>query len=208
MQWDCVTDSLKTAVATSLDSDKSRNTFSDPEDQRGDLHFGLWVRGAHTHPLCHTFFLRLPASSPVISILTDAHSPAHGLSSLNLSPGFSGISQLYPTYNPVRERAQRRLLAAYFWQKSCPQFLQWCRRSVSEKRTVQPEQLSPPSSFTQWSAAERPGWSLTDQLNTLPRLSPIRILLWSLQAKAKAFLQQLWHGNAQISMSDFTQQRM
>lgn len=74
---------------------------------------------------------------------------------------------------------------AYFWQKSCPQFLQWWRLSVSEKRTAQPEQLSPPSSFTQWSAADRPGWSLTDQLNTLPRPSPIRILLWSLQEKSK-----------------------
>lgn len=72
---------------------------------------------------------------------------------------------------------------AYFWQKSCPQFLQWWRLSVSENRTAQPEQLSPPSSFTQWSAADRPGWSLTDQLNTLPRPSPIRILLWSLQEK-------------------------
>lgn len=72
----------------------------------------------------------------------------------------------------------------YFWQKSCPQFLQWWRRSVREKRTVQPEQLSTTSSFTQWSAAERPGWSLTDQLKTRPRPSPTRILLWSLW----------WHG--------------
>lgn len=69
----------------------------------------------------------------------------------------------------------------HLWQKSCPQFLQWWRRSVREKRTPQPEQLSPPSSFTQWSAAERPGWSLTDQLKTRPRPSPTRILLWSLQ---------------------------
>lgn len=68
----------------------------------------------------------------------------------------------------------------YFWQKSCPQFLQWWRRSVREKRMVQPEQLSTTSSFTQWSAAERPGWSLTDQLKTRPRPSPTRILLWSL----------------------------
>lgn len=68
----------------------------------------------------------------------------------------------------------------YFWQKSCPQFLQWWRRSVREKRTVQPEQLSTTSSFTQWSAAERPGWSLTDQLKTRPRPSPTSILLWSL----------------------------
>lgn len=68
----------------------------------------------------------------------------------------------------------------YFWQKSWPQFLQWWRRSVREKRTVQPEQLSTTSSFTQWSAADRPGWSLTDQLKTRPRPSPTRILLWSL----------------------------
>lgn len=73
----------------------------------------------------------------------------------------------------------------YFWQKSCPQFLQWWRRSVREKRTVQPEQLSTTSSFTQWSAAERPGWSLTDQLKTRPRPSPTRILLWSLRWERK-----------------------
>lgn len=76
---------------------------------------------------------------------------------------------------------QWKLMTAYFWQKSCPQFLQWWRLSVRENRTEQPEQLSPPSSFTQWSAADLPGWSLTDQLNTLPRPSPTRILLWSLQ---------------------------
>lgn len=71
----------------------------------------------------------------------------------------------------------------YFWQKSCPQFLQWWRRSVREKRTVQVEQLSTTSSFTQWSAAERPGWSLTDQLKTRPSPSPTRILLWSLKRR-------------------------
>lgn len=76
---------------------------------------------------------------------------------------------------------QKAHVSSYFWQKSCPQFLQWCRLSVRENRTEQLEQLSLPSSFTQWSAAERPGWSLTDQLKTRPRLSPTRILLWSLQ---------------------------
>lgn len=60
---------------------------------------------------------------------------------------------------------------------------------MRENRTEQPEQLSPPSSFTQWSAAERPGWSLTDQLNTRPRLSPTRILLWSLQETRQSYRQ-------------------
>lgn len=54
---------------------------------------------------------------------------------------------------------------------------------MREKRTVHPEQLSTCSSFTQWSAVERPGWSLTDQLNTRPRPSPTRILLWSLSTQ-------------------------
>lgn len=86
--------------------------------------------------------------------------------------------------------------SSYFWQKSCPQFLQWWRRSVREKRTVQPEQLSTTSSFTQWSAAERPGWSLTDQLKTRPRPSPTRILLWSLRrgendSKLERYLPQM-----------------
>lgn len=79
-----------------------------------------------------------------------------------------------------RMEASVRSQKSHFWQKSCPQFRQWWRRSVSEKRTVQPEQLSTTSSFTQWSAAERPGCSLTDQLKTRPRPSPTRILLWSL----------------------------
>lgn len=84
--------------------------------------------------------------------------------------------------------SQKACISSYFWQKSWPQFLQWCRLSVRENRTEQPEQLSPPSSFTQWSAAERPGWSLTDQLKTRPRLSPMRILLWSLQETQQSHL--------------------
>ena len=60
MQWLCMRGSLKTAVGTSLDSkysyrDETRNTISDPVDQRRDSHLSSWVRGAHVHPLCHTF---------------------------------------------------------------------------------------------------------------------------------------------------------
>lgn len=79
----------------------------------------------------------------------------------------------------------RTVWSSDLWQKSWPQFLQWCRLSVSENLTLQLEQLSTCSSFTQWSAAERPGCSLTDQLKTRPRPSPTRILLWSLDQRGR-----------------------
>lgn len=94
-------------------------------------------------------------------------------------PVLAAVTKTLATCSVINR--QERKARSYFWQKSCPQFLQWWRLSVRENRTEQLEQLSPPSSFTQWSAAERPGWSLTDQLNTRPLLSPTRILLWSLQ---------------------------
>lgn len=68
LQWLCMRGSLKTAVVTSLDSkysyrDETTNTVSDPVDQRRDSHLSSWVRGAHIHPLCHTFScLRLHAT--------------------------------------------------------------------------------------------------------------------------------------------------
>lgn len=103
---------------------------------------------------------------------------------------------------PEPSGTQKACISSYFWQKSWPQFLQWCRLSVRENRTEQPEQLSPPSSFTQWSAAERPGWSLTDQLNTRPRLSPTRILLWSLQeTQHRAPQGRLQHSRVADSLS-------
>lgn len=77
---------------------------------------------------------------------------------------------------------------SYFWQKSWPQFLQWWRLSVSEKRTAHAEHPSTCSSFTQWSAAERPGCSLTDQLKTRPRPSPTTTLLWSLRVEQECHI--------------------
>lgn len=93
---------------------------------------------------------------------------------------------------------------SYFWQKSWPQFLQWWRLSVREKRTAHAEQPSTCSSFTQWSAAERPGCSLTDQLKTRPRPSPTTTLLWSLRIAHECY-KTIWSNTAPKELSGLLQ---
>lgn len=67
--------SSKTAAVTSLDPKYSyrqgtRNTISDPVDQRRDPRLSSWVRGGHIHSPCHTLScLRLPATAPELAPL-------------------------------------------------------------------------------------------------------------------------------------------
>ena len=80
----------------------------------------------------------------------------------------------------------------YLEQKTCPQLRQWCLLSYSVKRTPHPTQVSAPSSFNQWSATARPGWSDTHQENTRPRVSPTYTVRWSLKHSAFHSFYIMW----------------
>lgn len=75
---------------------------------------------------------------------------------------------------------QYMCIYAYFEQNTFPQFRQWCLRSENENLMAQEWHFSTPSSFIQWSATTRPGWSVTVQLYTRPLSSPTNTVRWSL----------------------------